>query len=68
MAAPRKKRSFYKPIANAEVKTGGKAELISYNAKPPAPITLSKMPFEIDGLVEKYQWAKPKMGVSHERA
>jgi hypothetical protein len=50
MAAPRKKRSFGKPIANAEVKTGGKAELISHNARATSEgVSLKPLPFEIDG-------------------
>ncbi len=66
--APHPKFQRGKLVAKSNVKRGGEAELISYNAKPPAPITLSKMPFEIAELGGKYQWAKPRMGVSHEHA
>jgi hypothetical protein len=67
---PAKKR-YGKPVASqkAKVLRGWKQQVVVVNAKLPAEkITLSEMPFKIEGISEKYQWRAPQMGASHERA
>jgi hypothetical protein len=69
-AKPPKKR-WRKPVpsAAAKVKRGWQAQVAAAASKPPAEkITLSEMPFKIEGISEKYQWRAPQMGASHERA